>query len=108
MGALKYFLGIEVMRSNKGIFLSHRKYVLDLLDEIGLLAAKPCETRLIPNINLKVGWRELLTDPERYWRTVGKINHLTVTRPDIAFSISIVTNLSLHLGVRIRMMLFTL
>ena len=39
---LKYFLGIEVMRSKRGIFLSQRKYVLDLLFEIGKLVAKPC------------------------------------------------------------------
>ncbi|XP_020424515.1 uncharacterized protein LOC109950358 [Prunus persica] len=31
---LKYFLGIEVTRSEHGIFLSQRKYVLDLLKEI--------------------------------------------------------------------------
>ena len=39
---LKYFLGVEVMRSKCEIFLSQRKYVLDLLSEIGKLAAKPC------------------------------------------------------------------
>ena len=33
LGKLKYFLGIKVARSNKGIFLSQRKYVLDLLKE---------------------------------------------------------------------------
>ncbi|RVW98450.1 Retrovirus-related Pol polyprotein from transposon RE1 [Vitis vinifera] len=31
LGELKYFLGIEVSRSKKGMFLSQRKYVLDLL-----------------------------------------------------------------------------
>ncbi|KAJ9692434.1 hypothetical protein PVL29_011475 [Vitis rotundifolia] len=31
LGRLKYFLGIEVFRSSEGIFLSQRKYVLDLL-----------------------------------------------------------------------------
>src|SRR5262249_20478263 len=33
LGSLKYFLGIEVSRSKKGIFLSQRKYALDLLQE---------------------------------------------------------------------------
>ena len=42
LGMLKYFLGIEVMRSTDGIFLSQRKYVLDILSETGKLAAKPC------------------------------------------------------------------
>ena len=42
LGMLKYFLGIEVMRSKRGTFLSQRKYVLDLLSETGKLAAKSC------------------------------------------------------------------
>jgi len=33
LGDLKYFLGIEVARSKHGIFLSQRKYILDLLAE---------------------------------------------------------------------------
>ncbi|KAL6315101.1 hypothetical protein AAG906_035309 [Vitis piasezkii] len=36
LGPLKYFLGIEVSRSSEGIFLSQRKYALDLLQEIGM------------------------------------------------------------------------
>uniref|UniRef100_A0A3Q7IYB3 Reverse transcriptase Ty1/copia-type domain-containing protein n=1 Tax=Solanum lycopersicum TaxID=4081 RepID=A0A3Q7IYB3_SOLLC len=44
LGQLKYFLGIKVSRSKKGIFLFQRKYILDLLLETGKLAAKPCST----------------------------------------------------------------
>lgn len=38
LGSLKYFLGIEVSRSKDGIFLSQRKYTLDLLKDIGMEA----------------------------------------------------------------------
>ena len=41
LGMLRYFLGIEVMWSKRGIFLSQRKYVLDLLFETEKLGVKP-------------------------------------------------------------------
>ncbi|KAJ9180876.1 hypothetical protein P3X46_009068, partial [Hevea brasiliensis] len=50
LGLLKYFLGIEVMRSKKGIFLSQRKYVLDLLIETGKFGAKPCSAPMTPTL----------------------------------------------------------
>lgn len=41
LGQLKYFLGIEVNRNNKGIILSQRMYILDLFVDNGNLAANP-------------------------------------------------------------------
>ncbi|GJT38847.1 ribonuclease H-like domain-containing protein [Tanacetum coccineum] len=46
LGKLKYFLGIEVIDTDKGICLSKRKYVLNLLSEYGMLACKPAKTPL--------------------------------------------------------------
>ena len=52
LGMLKYFLGVEVMRSKREIFLSQRKYVLDLLSETGKLAAKPCQSPMAQSLYL--------------------------------------------------------
>ena len=89
LGMLKYFLGVEVTRSKKGIFLSQRKYVLDLLSEIEKLGTKPFSTPMVPNLQLTKNG-ELFEDPKRYRRLVGKLNYLTVTRPDIPYSVSVV------------------
>ncbi|XP_019087549.1 PREDICTED: uncharacterized protein LOC109127378 [Camelina sativa] len=41
LGSLKYFLGVEVARSSKSIYLSQWKYVLDIINECGLLGGRP-------------------------------------------------------------------
>jgi len=41
LGEFRHLLGIEVVRSGKGIFLSQRKYMLDLLHETNMINAKP-------------------------------------------------------------------
>ena len=87
---LRYFLGVEVMRSKHGIFLSQMKYVLDLLSETGKLGAKPCSSPMALGVHLTRDG-ELFEDPERYRRLVGKLNYLTVTLPDIAHSDSVVS-----------------
>ena len=86
---LKYFLGVEVIRSKRGIFLSQRKYVLDLLFETGKLAAKSCQSPMVQNL-LLTREAKLFEEPERYRRLVGKLNYLIVTRPDIAYFVSAV------------------
>ena len=41
LGFLKYFLGVEIARSQMGISINQQKYTLDILKEAGLLGAKP-------------------------------------------------------------------
>ena len=90
LGMLKYFLGVKVMRSKQGILLSQPKYVLDLLSETRKLGVKPCSTPMIPIVQMN-NEEDLFEDPKRYRTLVGKLNYFTVTRLDIAYSVSVLS-----------------
>ena len=91
LGKLKYFLGIEIVQSSSGVVLSQQKYALHILEETGMLDGKPVDTPMDPNVKLVPGQGESLGDPGRYRRLVGKLNYLIITRPDISFPVSIVS-----------------
>lgn len=88
LGMLKYFLGIEIARSTMGIFNNQRKYTLDILQEAGLLGAKPAKFPMEQSLKLTPTEGELLKNPVHYRRLVGKLIYLTITRPEISFSVN--------------------
>lgn len=87
LGDLKYFLGIEFSHSKKGIFMSQRKYALDILQDSGLLGARPHTFPMEQNLTLTLTDGALLKDPSRYRRLVGKLINRTMTRPDIVYHV---------------------
>ena len=44
-----------------------------------------------PNVKLFPNQGELVSDPSQYRRLVGKLNYLTLTRPDISYAMSVVS-----------------
>ncbi|GAA0146787.1 transmembrane signal receptor [Lithospermum erythrorhizon] len=53
----------------------------------GKLGSKPCNAPMAPNVQLTHDGK-LFDSPERYRRLVGKLNYLRVTRPNITFAVS--------------------
>ena len=84
-------MGIKVARSKGGIFFSQRKYVLDLLTEVGLLECKTVDTPIMQNHRFGEYSDQAPIDKLRYQRLVGKLIYLSHNRLDIAYAISVVS-----------------
>lgn len=90
LGKLKYFLGIEVARSSKGIALSQRKYTLDLLNDMGMMGCRAASTPIDQNNKVTAESGDSV-DKEKYQRLVGRLIYLCHTRPDISYAVGVVS-----------------
>jgi len=87
LGALKYFLGLEINHSADGIYVSQCKYCLELLADFGMMGCKPCSTPMDSSLRLhQDDSSDLLDDPLSYRHLVGRLVYLTTTRPNIVFA----------------------
>ena len=91
LGPLKYFLRMEVSRSSERIFLSQRKYALDLLQETGMSGCQPVNIPIEKGLKLCVEPNQVSTDKGRYQRLLGRLMYVAHTRPDLAYAWSVVS-----------------
>ncbi|KAL0641806.1 hypothetical protein Bca4012_102527 [Brassica carinata] len=92
LGEMKYFLGIELCRSKEGLFISQRKYTLDLLKDAGIQGDKTAKMPLEDGYKIpregEIEDSKAFHDPKLYRKLVGKLIYLTITRPDICFAVN--------------------
>lgn len=83
----QYFLGSEITHRENGMYVNQRKYTLDILTDAGLIGCKPVSTPLPRDLKLRANQGELLPDPNRFRRLIGRLQYLNFTRPDIIYSV---------------------
>ncbi|XP_015946589.1 uncharacterized mitochondrial protein AtMg00810-like [Arachis duranensis] len=91
LGSLSYFLGLEVISTDDGIYLSQAKYASDLLARAGITDSRTESTPLEPNVRFTPMDGTVLDNPTLYRQLVGGLVYLTVTRPDIAYPVHVLS-----------------
>jgi hypothetical protein len=90
LGFLHYFLGLQVLQTNEGIFLSHSKYACDLLRHFHMDDCKPTASPFQSGVKLTATYTSPEVDATMYHQLVGSLLHLTDTHPDLSFDVGLV------------------
>lgn len=90
MGPLSYFLGIQAHFTPTGLFLNQEKYASDLLQAAGMLDCAPMPTPLPLQLDRIPNQDKVFDNPTYFRSLAGKLQYLTLTRPDIQFSVNLV------------------
>lgn len=88
LGALSYFLGIQAVRNSYGLHLRQSKYVADLLNRVQMAESKAYRAPCVAGTKMSKFDGEVLPDPTNFRHIVGALQYVTLTRPDIAYSVN--------------------
>ena len=88
LGNLSYFLGMEALRTSKGLLLTQSRYFADLLEKTKMIGAKAVVTPMCPNSSLTLNSGSPMAEPTQYRTAVGSLQYLSLTRPGISFAVN--------------------
>ncbi|GJV46254.1 putative ribonuclease H-like domain-containing protein [Tanacetum coccineum] len=84
---LTFFLGLQVMQRDDGIFISQDKYVANILKKFDLSSVKIASTPIETNKALHKDEEADDVDVYLYRSMIGSLMYLTASMPDIMFAI---------------------
>lgn len=88
LGPLHYFLGVQATWDSGTLFLFQTKYIIDLLQRVHMHESKDVATPAsVTNYNTTAA-TTAFQDPKLYRSTVGSLQYLSFTRPEIGFSVN--------------------
>ncbi|MCH81846.1 copia-type polyprotein, partial [Trifolium medium] len=90
LGKMKYFLGVEVTQSEKGIFINQHKYAAEILSRFGMENCNKVSSPIVPGCKLVKDENGKTTDTREFKQMVGSLMYLLATRPDLAYSVCLV------------------
>nr|GFA35764.1 uncharacterized mitochondrial protein AtMg00810-like [Tanacetum cinerariifolium] len=87
MGELNFFLGLQVLQNEDGIFLSQDKYVGDILKKFGYSDVRSSNIPMDKENPWGNGGTGKDVDIHLYRSMIGSLMYLTASRPDIMFAV---------------------
>ncbi|XP_066360937.1 uncharacterized mitochondrial protein AtMg00810-like [Miscanthus floridulus] len=90
LGALSYYLGIEVRQEKEALTLSQSAYASKLLERSGMAECKPRVTVMEERLNLTKASTAAKVDATLYRSIVGSLRYLVHTRSNSVFAVGYV------------------
>jgi hypothetical protein len=87
MGELQFFLGLQIKQSKEGTFVHQAKYTKDIVRKFKMEDSKAMAMPMSTTTALDVNEEGEHIDQKEYQSMIGSLLYLTVTRPDIQFSV---------------------
>ena len=87
LGEFNFFLSVEAIRSDEGLYLSQRCYILNLLLRSKMDKSRPSVTPMSTSQILNKSDGASFHDPHLYRSIMGGVQYLSFTRPKLAFAI---------------------
>lgn len=88
LGRFHYFLGLQAQFLSNGLFLNQERYAEDLLHISGMSECTPVATPLPLQLNRVPDESTLFSQPTYFRSLAGKLQYLTLTRPDLQFAVN--------------------
>jgi hypothetical protein len=89
MGELTFFLGIHVKQTKQGTFVHQAKYTKDLMKKFNMAELKPVSTPMSSAASLGPDEDGEAVDQREYRSMINSLLYLTVTQPDIQFTMGL-------------------
>ncbi|GJQ92188.1 retrovirus-related pol polyprotein from transposon TNT 1-94 [Tanacetum coccineum] len=83
MGEMKFFLGLQIHQSSRGIFINQAKYALDILKKHGMDKCDSIGTPMATQPKMDADFSGTLADQTRYQSMIGSLMSLTSSRLEI-------------------------
>lgn len=91
LGLLSYYLSTEMCQAKGRITLSQERYAKKILSETGMEECNAVQTPLEFGLKVSKAEEERSIDETDYRRKIGCLRYLLHTRPDLAFSIGLLS-----------------
>ncbi|KAG7559036.1 Integrase catalytic core [Arabidopsis thaliana x Arabidopsis arenosa] len=89
VGAMSYFLGLQIKQTDEGIHISQGTYAKELIQRFGLQTSKTSKTPMSSTTKLSADEAGESVDEKLYRAMIGSLLYLTASRPDLCFSVGV-------------------
>ena len=83
-----HFLGVELLPTTNGMFLSQQHCIQDILQKGNMIDEKPVGTPMSTTCSLSSHDDAPSCDSSLFRNIIGSLHYLSITRPDIAFTVN--------------------